>query len=106
MSEGYPRLYKIESVTLHYIVAKLLWAEKRGRPDIEPEILVICTRATQITVEEKVKLKRVLKFLKQKINYKIVMEAEKLSQLCTLDDATYGVHPYLNIYTGGGMPFD
>ena len=34
------------------------------------------------------------------------MEAEKLSQLCTLDDATYGVHPYLNIYTGGGMPFD
>ena len=37
----------------------------------------------QNTVEEKAKLKRALKFLKQKIKDNIVMGAENISQLCT-----------------------
>ena len=33
-----PRLDKQEADTLNYISEKLLWLEKRGRPDIEPSI--------------------------------------------------------------------
>ena len=41
---------------------------KKRRRDIEPETLFLCTRVTTITVEDKGKLKCVLKFLKQTIN--------------------------------------
>ena len=58
-----------------------------------------------ITVEEKLKLKRVLQLLKQKINDKRVMWSENLSQLCTWVDAVYDIHPNLKIHTSGGMSF-
>ena len=62
INENSQILDKQESETLHYIVAKLLWAAKRGRPKIEPAIKFICTRVTKSTVEDKTKLKCVLKF--------------------------------------------
>ena len=76
---------------------------KGGRPDIEPEILFLCTRLTNITVEGKAKLKRVLQFIKQKINDKRVMGTDNLSQIYTWVDAAYGVRPDLNIHTGGDI---
>ena len=60
---------------------------------------------TNSTVDDKVKLKHVLKLLKQKINYKRVMGEDNLSQLCRWVNAAYGVHPYLKSHNGGGMSF-
>ena len=51
----------------HYIVAKLLWLEKGGRPDIDPTISFLCTRVTKSTKEKKAKQRRVLKYIKHTI---------------------------------------
>ena len=56
-------------------------------------------------MEEKVKLKRVMQFLKQTINDKRIMLADNLSQLCTWYDVAYGVHPDNKSHTGGCMSF-
>ena len=54
-------------------------------------------------MEDKEKLKRVLQFLKQKINNKSIIVAENLSQLCTWFDAAYIVNPDIKSPTGGGV---
>ena len=54
-----------------------------GRPNIEPEVLFLCTRFSKSTVEYKAKLNSVLQFLKQTINYKRVVGAYNLNKLCT-----------------------
>ena len=60
-------------------------------------------RATNNTVEEKAKLKRVLEFLKHTINYKRVLVTDNLIKLCTWVDAAYGVHPNLKSHIRDGM---
>ena len=94
-----------EADTLHYIVSKLIWVAKMGRPDIEPDILFLCNRVTKSTVEYKEILKRVLQFLKQTIKNKRVVGAYNLSQLFLWVDSAYAVHPDLKIHTGGGISF-
>ena len=53
-------LEKKNSDIFHSMVAKLLWLAKGGRPDIDPDILFLCTRVTKSTKEEKAKLRRLL----------------------------------------------
>ena len=105
INEILPRLDKQEADTLHSMVAKLLWVAQKGRPEIEPEISFLCTRVAKSTVEDKVKLKRVLQLLKHKINYKRVMGENNLTHLCKWVDVVYGVHLYIKIHTSGSISF-
>ena len=63
VDERSTRLKKKDADIFHSIVAKLLWVEKRGRPDIEPAISFLCTIVTKSTKEDKAKLRRVLQYL-------------------------------------------
>ena len=49
-----------------------------GRPDIEPDILFLCIRVTNITKEENAKLRLVLKYLKHTIYDKRIMGSYSL----------------------------
>ena len=89
------RIEKKDTYIFHFIVAILLWVEKRGRPNIEPVILFLCTRVTKSTKEDKATLRRVLKYIKHTIYDKSVMVADSLRQFCAWVDAAYGVHPDL-----------
>ena len=60
---------------------------------------------TNINVEDKENMKRVLQFLKQTINNKRVMGEDNLSKLRTCINAAYGVHPELKIHTSCDMSF-
>ena len=84
---------------LYYIVAKLIWVSNRERPDIKAEILLLYTRVTKSTMEEKSKLKVVLQFLKRTINNRRLMVTYNLSKICIWVDYTYGVHPDMKSYT-------
>ena len=64
ISESSPIFYRQEAYILHSIVADILWVAKMVRPNIEPSISFLCTRVTKINVEDKSKMKCVLKFLK------------------------------------------
>ena len=105
INESSPILDNQESYTLHSIVTKLLWVKKRGIPDIEPAISFRFTRVTKSAVEEKSKLKRMLKFQKQTINDNMVMGSDNFSQFCTWFNYPYGLHPDLKIHTRDGKPF-
>ena len=87
------------------MVAKLLWLEKRVRPDIEPNISFLCTIVTNITKEEKEKLRRVFQYLKHTIYDKRIMVADSLSQFFTWVDAACGVHTELKMHTVVCMSF-
>ena len=60
---------------------------------------------TKSTKEDTAKLRRVLQYLKHTIDDKMIMGADRLSQLCTWVDTAYGVHPDLKIHTGGCVSF-
>ena len=102
---NYTRLEKKYAYILHSIVAKLLWVEKGGSLDIETTILFLCISVTKSTKEKKEKLRRVLQYLKNTINDKIIMGADRLRQLLTLFNSADGVHPSLKIHTGSCISF-
>ena len=55
IDERSTRPEKKDADIFHSIVAKLLLLSKRGRPDIEPAISILCTRVTKSTKEDKAK---------------------------------------------------
>ena len=56
-------------------------------------------------MEDKEKLKSVLKFMKQTINNNRIMGADNLSQLYIWVDSAYRVHPNMKSQSGGGTLF-
>ena len=87
----------------HSTVAKLLFAGKRGRPDLEPYIAYLCTRVSKSTNDDWNKLKRVLQFAKQTVNDKRTIGAKSLTDLYTWIDAAHATHPDMRSHTGGMM---
>ena len=103
--ESSKRIEKKDVDILHSIVAKLIWVEKGGSPDIEPAIFFLCARVTKSTKEDKEKFRRVFKYRKHTIDDKMIMGAAIISQLCTWVDAAHGLHPDLKIHTGDCVSF-
>ena len=103
--ESSKRLEKKDADTLQSIVAKLLWVEKGGSPNIETAILFLCSIVTKSTNENKAKLRRVLKYLKHTIDDRRIVREDSVIQLCTWIDAKYVVHPNQKIHTSGCMSF-
>ena len=95
------RLEEKDEDIIHYIVLKPLWVEKGGMTDIDGAILLLCIRATKSTKEDKAKLRKVLQYLKQTINYKRIMEEYRLSQLYTWLDTSYALQPNKKSHTRG-----
>ena len=91
--------------TFHSVVAKLLWLEKRVRPDIEPTIAFLSTRVSAPTKEDWSKLTRLINYLQTTVNDERIMGASSLDTLYTWIDAAYAVHPTMRSHTGGCMSF-
>ena len=62
ISANSPELDPNKSNIFHSVVQKLLYITKRARPDIETEIYFLCTRVSKSTLEDWMKLRRVLLF--------------------------------------------
>ena len=60
---------------------------------------------TKITKEDKDKLRQVLQYLKNTINYRRIMGEESIIELFIWVNAAYGVHPNLKSYIVGCMKF-
>ena len=96
-------LSKEKAELYHSIVAKLLYMEKRARPDIEPTVAFLCTRVQSPDEDDWKKLKRVLAFLKQTIDDKRIIGGDNLHSVFTWVDAAYAVHPNMCSHTRGAM---
>ena len=67
----------------HSVVQKLLYICKRARPDIETAIFFLCTRVSQPTHKDKIKLTRALGYLEHTIDTVCTIGADSLSTIST-----------------------
>ena len=87
----------------HTVTAKLLYIEKRARPDIETAISFLTTRVDRSDEDDWKKLKRVVQYLKQTIDDVRIIGCNDLRSLYTWVDAAYGVWMNMRSHTGGCM---
>ena len=96
-------LVKKQQEEFHSTTAKLLYLEKRARPDIETAVSFLTTRVSNPTTDDWKKLKRVLQYLKCTIDIVRHVGCSDITHLHTWVDAAFAVHPNMRSHTGGTM---
>ena len=76
----------------HSVTAEILHIVKWGCPDLETLVSFLKIRVTKINVEDCKKLNKGMKYVKNKIKYKRITGAKKISDLYRWIDATYVVY--------------
>jgi hypothetical protein len=99
------KIEKNRSEAFHSVVAKLLFVATRARIDILLVVSVLCSRVSLSTVDDKLKLRRLLEYLKGTMNLEYVLAAEFLTHVQSWVDASYAVHPDMKSHTGGVSSF-
>ena len=90
-----------QRVRFHRHVAKLLYLAKRERPDLLTAVAFLATRVTKCSVDDLVKLERLLKYVCSTRDRGLVFApGNKGIVLSVLIDAAYGVHPDGKSHTG------
>jgi len=84
------RLAEAERKILHSTVQKLLYLTKRTRPDILTPVAFLTTRVLEAAAEDRVKLERVIKYLRGTIDLGICFSST--GDLESFIDASFGVH--------------
>jgi hypothetical protein len=87
------------------MVAKLLFLCKRGRPDIQTPIALLCTRVKDPDVDDYKKLRRVVCYLRATKELALTLEADDLTAIQWWVDASFAVHWDMRSHTGGTMSF-
>ena len=98
-----PDLDSNEADAFHTLVAKLLFLSMRARPDILTAVAFLCTRVSCPTIQDKAKLRRVIRYLRNWPNLVLTLEADSLSVFKWWVDASFAVHPDMKSHTGATM---
>jgi hypothetical protein len=98
--EDLPRLNAKESDFLHRTTARLLFAAKRARPDLQVAIAYLCTRVKSPSQSDYRKLTRVVKYLRLTISIPLVLGWDGTGQLRWSVDASFAVHKDMRSHTG------
>jgi hypothetical protein len=93
-------LVETERKLFHTAVAKLLYLTKRARPDIMTPISFLCTRVTKATEQDRIKLRRVLGFLKKTRNWTVRLKIGDILRILAYVDAAFAPHPDAKSHTG------
>ena len=99
------KLCKKRSETFHKYVAKLLFAAKRARPDIQTAIAFLCTRVQSPDEDDWKKLVRVLGYLKETIFLPLTLGWDGTGNIYWYVDASFAVHHNMRSHTGAMMTF-
>jgi hypothetical protein len=94
-----------EAELFHSLVAKLLWVNKCGQPDVAVVISFLCTRVQQPDTDDWKKLARVIKYLQRTKFLRLTMEASHLDQNHWFIDGAFAVHEDMKSHTGSYMTF-
>jgi len=94
----------------HTTVAKLLYLTKRARPDVMTPTGFLCTRVTKATAQDRLKLLRVLGYLKRTKKRVLILKIGQYQDLFALD-AAFAMHPDaksqtgITVFLGGALVF-
>jgi hypothetical protein len=105
VDEDSPLLVGHDAEVFHSVVAKLLYVSLRARMDILLPVIFLCTRVSCATVEDRLKLRRVLQYVKGSLDLKYTLGADDLRKFRSWVDASYAVHPDMRSHTGGAISF-
>ena len=103
VNEDAEKLDQHRADIFHSITAKLLYLDKRCRPDLEPTVAFLSTRVKEPDMDDWKKSKRALAYVKKTIDDVCVIGCENLNAVFTWVDAAYAVHPNIRSHTGGSM---
>ena len=99
------KLNRQDAEMFHSTVAKLLFAAKRARPDIQTAIAFLCTRVKSPDEDDQKKLIRVLGYIKNTIYLPLTIGWDGTGNMYWYVDASFGVHHDMRSHTGGVMTF-
>ena len=103
MNPESPKLSQKQVELLHGILARLLFASKRARPDIQVCVPFLCTRVKSPTEEDYEKLGRVIIYLKNAIHIPLIVGADNSGSMIWNIDASFAVHPDCKSHTGASL---
>ena len=91
--------------TFHTFAAKLLFACKRARPDMQTLTTVLCTRVRNPTEKDWGNLIQGMKFVHQTLQDKLIIRVDDIRIIKWWVDASFAVHPDYKSHTGAVMSF-
>jgi hypothetical protein len=100
VDEESPPLNEKESDFFQRTTARLLFAAKRARPDLQVAIAYLCTRVKCPSQSDYHKLTRVIKYLRLTISIPLVLGCNGTGQLKWSVDASFAVHKDMRSHTG------
>ena len=84
----------------HRTVARLLFASKRARPDLQTAVAFLCTRVACSDKDDYKKLKRVIQYIRDTIHLPLVLGWDGSGNLVWSIDASFAVHMDMKSHTG------
>jgi hypothetical protein len=100
VDEESPALNEKESDFFHRTTARLLFAAKRARPDLQVAVAYLCTRVKSPSQSDYRKLTRVIKYMRLTVSIPLVLGWDGTGQLKWSVDASFAVHKDMRSHTG------
>ena len=100
IDEASPALNEKEADFFHRTTARLLFAAKRARPDLQVAVAYLCTRVKSPNQSDYRKLTRVIKYLRSTMFIPLVLGWDGTGQLTWSVDASFAVHKDMRSHTG------
>jgi len=93
-------LSELDRKEFHTAVAKLLYLTKRARLDVMTATSFLCTCVTKATVQDRMKLRRVLGYLKRSHGWTLHLKVGDILRIIAYVDAAFAPHPDAKSHTG------
>jgi hypothetical protein len=103
VNEDCEKLPPDKSEKYHTIVAKILWATKRARPDTCTAIAFLTTRVREPDTDDWAKLTHLIKYIRGTRSMPLILGADGTGAFGWWVDAAFAVHPNMRGHTGGGL---
>jgi hypothetical protein len=103
VDEKSSKLCKRKSNLFHSLVAKILWATKRARPDTATTISFLMTRIQESNQDDWNKLAHLIKYIRESKDLPLTLGTSGDNMLRWYIDGSHSVHPNLRGHTGGGL---
>ena len=103
VKEDCTKLTKEESEKFHSVMAKILFATKRARPDTGTLVSFLTTRVIETDEDNWFKLKHLIKYVRGKKEIPLILGANGTRMLKWYVDGSYGFHPNMWGNSGGGL---
>ena len=103
VDEDCEKLSSDKAIEFHNLVAKMLYATKRARPDTCTAIAFLTTRVREPDKMDWAKLVHMMKYIRGTRKLPLILSADGSGIFKWWVDASYAVHPNMRGHSGGGL---